>query len=128
MPSPEHEIGADKAAAAWAGGLHGRQVIDRFLPIMANLLSPRGRAYVVLVRENKVGEVARAGLELGLSCGRVAGIRAMNERLMVVKFQRIEGDEKKKMEGAGAGPDPHEGAGAEHGASCASGAAAGGAS
>ena len=88
VPSPEDEVGGDRAAAAWAGGMRGRRVIDRFMPIMAELLSPTGRAYMVLVRENKVGEVARAGMKLGLTCDRVAGTRAMNERLMVVVFQK----------------------------------------
>lgn len=89
VPSPEEEVGGEKAAAAWAGGLLGRRVIDRFLPIVADLLSPAGAAYVVLVRENRVAEVARAGLRLGLLCERVAGTRAMNERLMVVRFTRL---------------------------------------
>ena len=46
--------------AAWAGGLHGREVIDRLLPKLNELLSPRGVFYMVVVAENKPNEIAAA--------------------------------------------------------------------
>jgi release factor glutamine methyltransferase len=44
--------------AAWAGGLHGREVIDRLLPKLKDLLAPRGVLYMVVVLENKPKEIA----------------------------------------------------------------------
>ncbi|KAI0216509.1 HemK methyltransferase member 2 [Massospora cicadina] len=45
-------------AASWAGGLDGREVIDRFLPLLPKLLSPNGIAYLVTVSENRPVEIA----------------------------------------------------------------------
>lgn len=41
-----------------AGGIRGREVIDRLLPFIPELLSPRGACYMVLVRPNAPEEVA----------------------------------------------------------------------
>eukprot|EP00958_Prasinococcus_capsulatus_P023659 scaffold3582_cov335-Prasinococcus_capsulatus_cf.AAC.2 len=37
----------------------GREVIDRFLPLVPELLSPRGVCYLVTVRENAPGDILR---------------------------------------------------------------------
>jgi len=47
VPTEPDEVGSSGIEAAWAGGINGRQVIDRFLPRIASLLSPRGRLYMV---------------------------------------------------------------------------------
>lgn len=47
-------------AAAWAGGTHGRRVVDRFAPQLAALLRhPKGVAYVVTVDDNRPYELAK---------------------------------------------------------------------
>ena len=74
--------------AAWAGGIDGRQVIDRFLPSLPLLLSrPSGTAYIVLVEENKPKELAmilrdRWSLKMTL----IATRRAQNELLHIAKI------------------------------------------
>ena len=52
--------------AAWAGGKRGRQVIDRFLPQAAELLSHKGAFYLVVVQENRPQEILTAAAALGL--------------------------------------------------------------
>jgi release factor glutamine methyltransferase len=54
-------------AAAWAGGKRGRQVIDRFLPQAAALLSQQGAFYIVVVQENRPNEIITILEGLGLS-------------------------------------------------------------
>ncbi|RLN53341.1 hypothetical protein BBJ29_008985 [Phytophthora kernoviae] len=58
VPTPSEEVGSIGIEAAWAGGLHGREVIDRLLPRIKTLLSPRGVFYMVVVIENKPDEIA----------------------------------------------------------------------
>lgn len=58
--------------AAWAGGLHGREVMDRLLPKLKTLLSPRGVFYMVVVVENRPNEIAalllKDGFEMTVRC------------------------------------------------------------
>ena len=54
VPTPPEEVGSSGIEAAWAGGVDGREVIDRFLPRVARLLSPKGRLYMVR-REGVLG-------------------------------------------------------------------------
>ena len=49
------QVGNQGIEASWAGGVAGRQVIDRLLPLVPNLLSPRGVFYMVVIKENKPG-------------------------------------------------------------------------
>ena len=49
VPTPSEEVGSDGIEAAWAGGVDGREVIDRLLPRVANLLGQNGRFYMVRV-------------------------------------------------------------------------------
>ena len=34
VPTPSEEIGGSGIEASWAGGIDGREVIDRFLPLL----------------------------------------------------------------------------------------------
>ena len=42
VPTPTDEIGGAGIEASWAGGVDGREVIDRILPMLPRLLSPTG--------------------------------------------------------------------------------------
>lgn len=56
VPTPSEEVGGNGIAAAWAGGVDGREVIDRVLPTIHTLLSrPFGVLYMLLVEENRCG-------------------------------------------------------------------------
>lgn len=83
VPTPPEEVGTSSIEAAWAGGLRGREVIDRFLPHVGDLLSSRGRFYLVLVDENRPKEVAKILAEQGLAATLVVKNRAKNENLQI---------------------------------------------
>lgn len=86
VPSPQCEVGSRGIEATWAGGIDGREVIDRTLPLIKELLSPIGVFYLVVVIENKPKELAEAAARIGLSCQRVAARNARMEKLSVLKF------------------------------------------
>nr|XP_017822656.3 methyltransferase N6AMT1 isoform X1 [Callithrix jacchus] len=50
--TPSEEVGSHGIEAAWAGGRHGREVMDRFFPLVSDLLSPRGLFYLVTIKQN----------------------------------------------------------------------------
>eukprot|EP00501_MAST-03F_sp_TOSAG23-6_P000450 GSMAST32.ASY1.ANO1.463.1 assembled CDS len=79
-------VGSRGIEATWAGGIDGREVIDRTLPLIKELLSPIGVFYLVVVIENKPKELAEAAARIGLSCQRVAARNARMEKLSVLKF------------------------------------------
>ncbi|KAJ7650207.1 S-adenosyl-L-methionine-dependent methyltransferase [Roridomyces roridus] len=80
----ERDIGG-----AWAGGADGMQVTERFFPQVAELLSPRGRFYLVAVAQNDVPAIQRRmRAQYGLDSEIVLKRRAGREHLSVVRFQR----------------------------------------
>ncbi|MED6267838.1 HemK methyltransferase member 2 [Characodon lateralis] len=86
--TPSEEVGSRGIEAAWAGGERGREVTDRFLPLVAQLLSSEGLCYLITIAENNpeeiIGLLSQSGLE-GESC---LSTRAGNERLSVLRFHR----------------------------------------
>mmetsp|Transcript_18799 Transcript_18799/g.34279 ORF Transcript_18799/g.34279 Transcript_18799/m.34279 type:complete len:231 (-) Transcript_18799:30-722(-) len=91
VPTDSEEVGSSGIEAAWAGGKHGREVIDRLLLMnVAELLTPHGRLYMVLVNENKPKEVARRLCEQGLGSATVVAARkAHNESLAIWRYQHL---------------------------------------
>jgi len=53
--TPSEHIGSHQLEASWAGGVKGRQVMDRLFVQVPTLLSDRGVFYVVVVRDNDPG-------------------------------------------------------------------------
>ena len=49
------QVGMMGIEASWAGGEKGREVMDRFLPHVHQLLSPRGLFYLIIIKENIAG-------------------------------------------------------------------------
>lgn len=50
--TPSSEVGSQGIEASWAGGVDGREVTDRLLPLIPALLAPRGLFYLVALDEN----------------------------------------------------------------------------
>lgn len=45
---------------SWAGGHDGMDVTDRFLSVVDELLSPRGRFYLVALKQNDIPDIQRS--------------------------------------------------------------------
>jgi len=90
VPTPNDEVGGDGIEASWAGGECGREVIDRFLPLLPSLLAPPracagagagagagvgagvvegGVCYMILVEDNKPADVMAICTAMGLEVG-----------------------------------------------------------
>lgn len=92
VPTPDEEVGTKTVTAAWAGGVNGRRVIDRFLPLLPQLLSrghpgPSGCCYLVLVQENKPDEISAVLRDFGLKSRIALQRRARNEALQIMKIE-----------------------------------------
>ncbi|CAI5740428.1 unnamed protein product [Hyaloperonospora brassicae] len=88
VPTPPEEVGSRGIEAAWAGGIHGREVIDRLLPKLNKLLSPCGVFYMVVVEENKPSDIAAVLAQDGFDTSVVRSTKATNERLSILKVTR----------------------------------------
>jgi release factor glutamine methyltransferase len=88
VPTSDDELGSDGIEAAWAGGINGRVVIDKFLPIVSRLLSPKGRFYLVVVEENKPKQIINEMANQGLKGEIVLKRQAINEGLQIIRFSR----------------------------------------
>lgn len=87
VPTPDDEVGSTGIEASWAGGLHGRRVVDRALPQIASLLKKQtGIAFMITVDDNLPEQLASDFQELGLKMAPWVRRRARNEYLSV---QRI---------------------------------------
>ncbi|KAG6817622.1 hypothetical protein H0H87_006250 [Tephrocybe sp. NHM501043] len=76
-------------AGSWAGGTAGMNVTDVFLERVEDLLSERGRFYLVAVAENNVPDIQERMLRLyGLRGNIVLKRRAGREHLFVLRFVR----------------------------------------
>jgi hypothetical protein len=49
------QVGSSGIEASWAGGANGREVINRVLPLVPELLSNTGIFYMVVIKENNPG-------------------------------------------------------------------------
>ncbi|EFA75879.1 hypothetical protein PPL_10451 [Heterostelium album PN500] len=88
VPTPSEEIEQGGIAASWAGGIDGREVIDKLLPQISNILSEKGCFYIVLVEENKPAEVVAIMKKYNFKHKVVGYRQAFNEKLYIVKFYR----------------------------------------
>mmetsp|Transcript_18009 Transcript_18009/g.49958 ORF Transcript_18009/g.49958 Transcript_18009/m.49958 type:complete len:275 (-) Transcript_18009:1349-2173(-) len=88
VPTPDDEVQGCGIEASWAGGTHGRVVIDRALPQIPQLLSkPQGVCFMITVDDNQPEQIASTlAQEYGLDMRPYFRRRAHNEYLTV---QRI---------------------------------------
>ncbi|KAF5377490.1 hypothetical protein D9615_005118 [Tricholomella constricta] len=89
---PDEASGAQDArgiAGAWAGGVDGMNVTDVFLERVEDLMSDRGRFYLVAIAENDVPGIQERMLRLhGLQSDIILSRRAGREHLFVLRFVR----------------------------------------
>ncbi|XP_016422156.1 hemK methyltransferase family member 2-like isoform X1 [Sinocyclocheilus rhinocerous] len=86
--TPSDEVGSRGIEASWAGGIRGREVMDRVFPVIPQLLSDHGLFYLVTVSENDPEEIvdvlSKSGLNGELCLTRQAG----HERLSILRFTK----------------------------------------
>ncbi|TRY92777.1 hypothetical protein DNTS_024849 [Danionella cerebrum] len=84
--TPSEEVGSGGIEASWAGGVGGREVMDRLFPVIPELLSNQGLFYLLTISDNHPDAIVSLLGESGLS-GQVCLTRqAGRERLSVLKF------------------------------------------
>eukprot|EP01134_Creolimax_fragrantissima_P003349 CFRG3349T1 len=89
VPTPSDEVGSVGIEASWAGGVDGREVTDRLLPLIPELLSSRGAFYLVVLPENKPKEIVELMVESGLSVSyEILARRSGREKLSILRFSR----------------------------------------
>jgi release factor glutamine methyltransferase len=72
VPTEEEELGSHGIEASWAGGTYGTNALDKLLPHVASLLSPRGVFYLVALQHNKPLDIIQKLQTNGLN-GTVGG-------------------------------------------------------
>ncbi|XP_043095618.1 methyltransferase N6AMT1 isoform X3 [Puntigrus tetrazona] len=84
--TPSEEVGSRGIEASWAGGIRGREVMDRIFPMIPQLLSDHGVFYLVTVSENHPEEIVEvlggSGLKGQVCLSRHAG----RETLSILRF------------------------------------------
>jgi len=88
VPTPSEEVNEKGIVASWAGGINGREVIDKLLPQLTNILSEKAFFYIVLVQENKPKQVISIMHSYGFQYQVVGKRKAFNELLYIIKFYR----------------------------------------
>lgn len=88
VETPHQQVGSGQLEASWAGGVKGRQVMDRLFVHVAGLLSERGVFYVVVVADNDPRDVKEFCEKVGLDVETVLERRAGSERLSVLRCTR----------------------------------------
>lgn len=88
VPTPEEEVGCDGITAAWAGGVDGRSVINRILPVVDELLSDRGWLYMVTLTANNPLQICLEMREKGYASRIIVQRSTEEESLHVIKFWR----------------------------------------
>lgn len=78
---------------SYAGGKHGRVVIDQLLPTVSTYLSARGVFYLLLLPYNQPGEICQILATYGLQSKLVLERRARNELIQIYKFYQADSEE-----------------------------------
>ncbi|CAI5522852.1 unnamed protein product [Closterium sp. Naga37s-1] len=89
VPTSPQEVHRPGITQAWAGGDRGREVIDRALEVSAELLSPTGVFYLLVVAENDPEEVGERMRGLGFEGEELLRRGTEEEVIVVLKFWRV---------------------------------------
>lgn len=83
------EISGSGLSRAWAGGANGREIIDKLLCNISDMLTDRGVCYVVLLKENNPEEVINFMKNLKFDSRLILRRKIPGELLYIYKFFRI---------------------------------------
>nr|CAD7603000.1 unnamed protein product [Timema genevievae] len=82
------EVKGTGVARAWAGGVKGREVMDRLFPDLPHLLSAQGVFYLVVISDNCLEEIEHILARLGFSMTVLNDRKIRGEHLLIVRFVR----------------------------------------
>ena len=88
VPSEENEIDSNNISSSWAGGLNGRQVMNRLFPLIPKILTQNGVFYLVCIKPNKIKEIENIFFEFNFKMEIVLTRKTLIENLFVLKFHR----------------------------------------
>ncbi|KAF6028937.1 N6AMT1 [Bugula neritina] len=88
--TPSNEVGTKDLSAAWAGGVDGREVTNRLLPKISDILAEGGLFYLVAIKENKIEDIKQILNKQGLTMTVVLTRRSGPELLSTLRFEKIE--------------------------------------
>ena len=74
--------------ASWAGGLCGREVIDKFIPTAAKFLSDSGNFLLVGIKQNNPLQICKAANLVGLTGSVVSERKAGIEQLWIINLHK----------------------------------------
>ncbi|XP_037805562.1 methyltransferase N6AMT1 [Lucilia sericata] len=77
----------DNLVYSWAGGQHGRRIIDVLIEKLPNILSAQGVFYLLLLRENKPKEIMEKLMNMGFNSETLMERRIPGEYLYVLKIK-----------------------------------------
>ena len=86
VPTESEEVACSGIEASWAGGIDGREVINKFLPTATKFLSSTGVFFLLGIHQNKPEEICEIAKSFQLSGSIVGGRKAGIEKLWVIKF------------------------------------------
>ncbi|XP_037024172.1 methyltransferase N6AMT1-like isoform X2 [Bradysia coprophila] len=78
----------DNIIKSWAGGLNGRQIMDKVFVELDNLLAVDGVAYVLVIKDNKPDEIIEDLVRLKMKAVAIGDRKIRGEHLFVLKIER----------------------------------------
>ena len=81
-------VEGDELSKSWAGGINGREVIDKFLSTLDSLMSVKGFGYLLLTHDNNPDQVKLLVQNKGFICRVQSNKKVRGEHLFVLKFFR----------------------------------------
>ncbi|CAL4122152.1 unnamed protein product [Meganyctiphanes norvegica] len=86
--TPSSEVGQGDLEYTWAGGVDGREVMDRLFPLVSDLLSSKGLFYLIVLKENKLEDIEKIMSLYGFGCVNVISRKTGPEHLSVLRFRK----------------------------------------
>lgn len=90
VPTINDEVDKGLIEATWAGGDHGRIVIDRFIKkTLTPMLNSNGLAYLVVIEQNNLSDLILHLEKIGFQCKNVLKRKCGIETLSVLRICRL---------------------------------------
>lgn len=78
----------DNIIKSWAGGLNGRQIMDKVFVELDDLLAVDGVAYVLVIKDNKPDEIIADLVRLKMKAAVIGDRKIRGEHLFILKIER----------------------------------------